>query len=96
MENLETRTDCQWLVMNWVGSANSEITKRMLNLLWLGLAVPLTLQRPSRPFCFLPMPDSEEVNPPLPVRVHGTFGLTKDHYHLQGRSRQKITSLANF
>jgi len=34
----------------------------------------------------LPMPDSEEVNPPLPVCVHGTFGLTKDRRHLKWKT----------
>ena len=34
-------------------------------------------------FCFLPLPDSIEVNPPLPVSVHGTFGLNKDRHHLK-------------
>ena len=89
VDDLETRTNCQWLIMNWVGSANSEISEmsnRMLNLPWLGLAVPLTLERPSRLFCFLPMPDSEEVNPPLPICVHGTFGLTKDRRHLKWKT----------
>ena len=91
VEDLETRSDCQWLVMNWVGSANTEIlemSNRMLNLPWLGLAVPLTLQKPSRLFCFLPMPDSDEVNPPLPVCVHGTFGLTKDRRHLKWKTSE--------
>ena len=32
------------------------------------------------------MPDSEEVNPPLPVCVHGTFGLTKDRRHLKWKT----------
>ena len=89
VENLETRTDCQWLVMNWVGSANNEIlemSNSMLNLPWLGLAVPLTSRKSSRLFCFLPMPDSEEVNPPLPVCVHDTFGLTEDRRHLKWKT----------
>ena len=32
------------------------------------------------------MPDSEEVSPPLPVCVHGTFGLTKDRRHLKWKT----------
>ena len=80
---------CQWLIMNWVGSANSEIleiSNKTLSLPWIGLAVPFTPQNTSRLFCFLPMPDSEEVNPPLPVCIHGTFGLTKDHRHLKWKT----------
>ena len=80
---------CQWLIMNWVGSANSEIleiSNKTLSLPWIGLAVPFTPQNTSRLFCFLPMPDSEEVNPPLPVCVHGTFGLTKDRRHLKWKT----------
>ena len=82
---------CKWLVMNWVGSTNSEIlemSNRIFSLPWLGLAVPFNPQmfRSSRLFCFLPMPDSDEVNPPLPVCVHGTFGLTKDRRHLKWKT----------
>ena len=83
------KSNCQWLVMNCVGSPNKEIlelSNRILNLPWLGLAVPLTSPNPSRLFCFLPMPDSEEINPPLPVCVHGTFGLTKDRRHLKWKT----------
>ena len=89
VEDSRKKSNCQWLVINCVGSANREILElsdRMLNLPWLGLAVPLTSPNPSRLFCFLPMPDSEEVNPPLPVCVHGTFGLTKDRRHLKWKT----------
>ena len=81
-----TKQDSKWIVMNWVGSTKQkvmELSKNVCSLPWLGLAVPFTPQRSSRLFCFLPMPDSEEVNPPLPVCVHGTFGLTKDRRHLK-------------
>ena len=84
-----TKQCCQWIVINWVGSKSQEvmeISKRVHSLPWLGLAVPCTLQKSSRLFCFLPMPDSEEVNPPLPVCVHGTFGLTKDRRHLKWKT----------
>ena len=89
VQDLENSADCHWFIMNWVGSPSSEVlemSNKMLNLPWLGLAVPLTFQISSRLFCFLPMPDSEEVNPPLPVCVHGTFGLTKDRRHLKWKS----------
>ena len=79
----------QWIVANWVGSGNKEIldaSQRVCSLPWLGLAASPTSQCPSRLFCFLPMPDSEEVNPPLPVCVHGTFGLTKDRRHLKWKT----------
>jgi len=79
----------QWVVMNWVGSENREIldaSRRVCSLPWLGLAASPTSQSSSRLFCFLPMPDSEEVNPPLPVCVHGTFGLTKDRRHLKWKT----------
>ena len=81
-----TKQDSKWIVINWVGSTKQEVmevSKKVHSLPWLGLAVPFTPQRSSRLFCFLPMPDSKEVNPPLPVCVHGTFGLTKDRRHLK-------------
>ena len=77
---------CQWLVIHQVGSANREIMEvsdEVTSLPWIGIAVPLTSNCPSRLFCFLPLPDSEDVNPPLPVCVHGTFGLNKDRRHLK-------------
>ena len=82
-------TNHHWIIANWVGSENKEIrdaSKTMCSLPWLGLATSLTSQCPSRLSCFLPMPDSEEVNPPLPVYVHGTFGLTKDRRHLKWKT----------
>ena len=82
-------TNHHWIIANWVGSENKEIrdaSKAMCSLPWLGLAASLTSQCPSRLSCFLPMPDSEEVNPPLPVYVHGTFGLTKDRRHLKWKT----------
>ena len=75
-----------WFVMHQVGSADKEImdaSVKMCNLPWVGLALPLTPQCSSRLFCFLPLPDSKEVNPPLPVCVHGTFGLNKDRRRLK-------------
>ena len=81
-----TKQNSKWIVINWVGSTKQEVmevSKKVCSLPWLGLAVPFTPQRSSRLFCFLPMPDSEEVNPPLPVCVHDTFGLTKDRRHLK-------------
>ena len=81
-----TKQNSKWVVINWVGSTKQkvmEVSKKVCSLPWLGLAVPFTPRRSSRLFCFLPMPDSEEVNPPLPVCVHGTFGLTKDRRHLK-------------
>ena len=86
---LNTRSIHHWLVANWVGSENKEIfeaSQTMCSLPWLGLAAALNSHCPSRLFCFLPMPDSEEVNPPLPVCVHGTFGLTKDRRHLKWKT----------
>ena len=84
-----THVNHQWIVANWVGSKNKQIleaSKKVCNLPWLGLAASVNSQRFSRLFCFLPMPDSEEVNPPLPVCVHGTFGLTKDRRHLKWKT----------
>ena len=84
-----TKRECQWTVMNWVGSTTqkiSDVSKKVHSLPWLGLAVPSTPQTSSRLFCFLPMPDSDEVNPPLPVCVHGTFGLTNERRHLKWTS----------
>ena len=84
-----TKQECQWIVINWVGCKSEKVmalSKKVCSLPWLGLAVPFTLQCCSRLFCFLPMPDSEEVNPPLPVCVHGTFGLTNDRRHLKWTS----------
>ena len=78
-----------WIIVNWVGSGNKEIleaSQRVCSLPWLGLAASLNSQSSSRLFCFLPMPDSEEVNPPLPICVHGTFGLTKDRRHLKWKT----------
>ena len=82
-------TNHQWIVTNWVGSKSKQIleaSQRVCSLPWLGLAASLNSHCPSRLFCFLPMPDSEEVNPPLPVCVHGTFGLTKDRRHLKWKT----------
>ena len=84
-----TRTNHQWFITNWVGSKSKQIleaSQTVCSLPWLGLAASPTSQCPSRLFCFLPMPDSEEVNPPLPVCVHGTFGLTKDRRHLKWKT----------
>ena len=84
-----THTNHQWIVANWVGSENKDLldaSQTVCSLPWLGLAASPTSQRPSRLSCFLPMPDSEEVNPPLPVCVHGTFGLTKDRRHLKWKT----------
>ena len=81
--------DHNWIVANWVGSENKEIleaSQRVCSLPWLGLAASLNSQNSSRLFRFLPMPDSEEANPPLPVCVHGTFGLTKDRRHLKWKT----------
>ena len=88
---LGKHVDHHWIVANWVGSENKEIldaSQRVCSLPWLGLAAsPAShVQFPSRLSCFLPMPDSEEVNPPLPVCVHGTFGLTKDRRHLKWKT----------
>ena len=86
---LGTHANHQWIVANWVGSKNKqilEVSQRVCSLPWLGLAASLNSQSSSRLFCFLPMPDSEEVNPPLPVCVHGTFGLTKDRRHLKWKT----------
>ena len=88
VQDVEVRTQStdHWIVMHWVGSRNAnikELSSKMSSLPWIGLAVPLTLQCPSRLFCFLPLPESKEVNPPLPVCVHGTFGLNKDRRHLK-------------
>ena len=81
-----THCECQWIIMHWVGSRDKDVIKassKVSSLPWIGLAVPLTLQCSSRLFCFLPLPDSKEVNPPLPLCVHGTFGLNKDRRHLK-------------
>ena len=84
-----TRTNHQWIVANWVGSKNKKIleaSQKVCSLPWIGLAASVNSQPSTRLFCFLPMPDSEEVNPPLPVCVHGTFGLTKDRRHLKWKA----------
>ena len=84
-----THTNHQWIVANWVGSKSKQIldaSQTVCSLPWLGLAASPTSLCPSRLSCFLPMPDSEEVNPPLPVCVHGTFGLTKDRRHLKWKT----------
>ena len=88
---LGTHSNHQWMVANWVGSENKEIletSQRVCSLPWLGLAASPTSHCPvaSRLSCFLPMPDSEEVNPPLPIYIHGTFGLTKDRRHLKWKT----------
>ena len=86
---LGTQSVHQWIIANWVGSEIKEIldaSQKVCSLPWLGLAASPTSQCPNRLFCFLPMPDSEEVNPPLPVCVHGTFGLTKDRRHLKWKT----------
>ena len=86
---LITHDNHQWIVANWVGSEDEDIfeaSQRVCSLPWLGLAASPTALCPSRLSCFLPMPDSEEVNPPLPVCVHGTFGLTKDRRHLKWKT----------
>ena len=86
---LNTHSIHHWLVANWVGSENKEIldaSQTVCSLPWLGLAAALNSHYPSRLLCFLPMPDSKEVNPPLPVCVHGTFGLTKDRRHLKWKT----------
>ena len=85
---LGTQFEYQWMIMHWVGSRDRDVldvSNKVSSLPWIGLAAPLSshLQCPSRLFCFLPLPDSKEVNPPLPVCVHGTFGLNKDRRHLK-------------
>ena len=84
-----TKRESEWTIMNWVGCTVqkvSDISTKVHSLPWLGLAIPTTPQASSRLFCFLPMPDSEEVNPPLPVCVHGTFSLTNERRHLKWTS----------
>ena len=86
---LATHDNHQWIVANWVGSEDEDIleaSQRVCSLPWLGLAASPTSLYPSRLSCFLPMPDGEEVNPPLPVCVHGTFGLTEDRRHLKWKT----------
>ena len=83
---VETKSDYVWIVMQWVGCKHSEVMDtsfKVCSLPWIGLAVPLTLPYPSRVLCFLLLPNNEDVNPPLPVCVHGTFGLNKDRRHLK-------------
>ena len=82
-------TSYQWVIANWVGSQNLEVlnaSQKVCSLPWLGFAASLNSSNSSRLFCFLPMQDSKEVNPPLPVCVHGTFGLTKDRRHLKWKT----------
>ena len=76
----------RWSIANRVGSTSKQILEATQRLPWLGLAASLDSQGTSRLFCFLPMPDSEEVNPPLPFCVHGTFGLTNDRRHLKWKT----------
>ena len=81
-----TKSDYAWIVLQWVGCNNNKImdtSLKVCSLPWIGLAVPLTMYYPSRLLCFLPLPNNEDVNPPLPVCVHGTFGLNKDRRHLK-------------
>ena len=83
---VNSRKDCHWVIVHRVGYETYKIvkdTKKNSGLPWVGVALPLSSQCSSRLFCFLPMPDSKEINPPLPVCVHGTFGLTKDRRHLK-------------
>ena len=83
---LDSEKDCHWVIVHRVGYEKQEIVKdlkKISGLPWIGVALPLSSQCFSRLFCFLPMPDSKEINPPLPVCVHGTFGLTKDRRHLK-------------
>ena len=83
---LKSKKDCHWVIVHRVGYEKQEIlkdVKKISSLPWIGVALPLSSQYFSRLFCFLPMPDSKEVNPPLPICVHGTFGLTKDRRHLK-------------
>ena len=85
---LGTQSDYQWMIMHWVGSRDRDVldaSNKVYSLPWIGIAVPLSshLHCSSRLFCFLPLPDSNEVNPPLPVCVHGTFELNKDRRHLK-------------
>ena len=91
IQDIESRSqkDCQWVITQRVGSDRQEIihtSKKICSLPWVGVAISPSSQCSSRMFCFLPMPDSEEVNPPLPVCVHGTFGLTKDRRHLKWKT----------
>ena len=58
------RKSCQWFVVHQVGSANREVMElsvEVSSLPWIGIAVPLTSDCHSRLFCFLPLPDSEDV-----------------------------------
>ena len=52
---VRTRADYKWTIMHWVGSRDKDVieaSSKVSNLPWIGLAVPLTLQCPSRLFCF--------------------------------------------
>ena len=89
---LRSQKDCQWDIMQWVGSKNENvlcISKKVCSLPWVGVAISHSSQLSSRMFCFLPMADSEELNPPLPICVHGTFGLTKDRCHLKWKTSER-------
>ena len=101
IENLENNKTYsqQWVVTNMAGTSDTKIinmSKEVSQIPWVGLAVCLdaskTGKRPSRLFRFLPTPDSEDTNPPLPVHVHGTFMFSNNYstiMHKLGTSSSK-------
>ena len=81
-----TTKQYRWLVVNQIGSKVeriSELAKKENLPPWVGMALPLVLDRESddnmntgRIFCFLPLPPDVDCLTGLPVHVHGAFALT--------------------
>ena len=75
-----------WVVVNQVGSGNSEILEIAEELCifpWVGTAIELDAEQADdgRVFCFLPLPS--EVTSGLPVHVNGTFSLNDERRTLK-------------
>ena len=91
-----------WLVANQAGSDSEEILDAAAKqhvFPIVGVALQLNMQLPvescnscSRLFCFLPMP--AEVTSPLPVHVHGTFGLNDNRRAIKWPTGEMKNDLA--
>ena len=81
-----------WVVVNQVGSGNSEILEIAEELCifpWVGTAIELTSTQSNngRVSCFLPLPP--EVTSNLPIHVNGTFNLNDERRTLKWISAER-------
>ena len=99
----KVESSSSWLVANQVGTDNEEILdsaakQHVFPLVGVALqlheqnTLTIPLDSHSRLFCFLPMP--VDVTSPLPVHVHGTFGLSDNRRAIKWPTGEMKNDLA--